>query len=788
MLLGVNLTVMGQINIDGCEIKEGTPYFLKNIGSGLYLKFGGAWGTQAVEGHAATQITVVSLGNGNYAIKTNAGYLSSNLAMNGDQASSSWTLVEADKLELTDGSSSGDYQYCLKCNKGALTSKAGKLATASYQPVELMQRWVFLTEDQLRKEMEKSSDTQPFDITPLLGVASFDQQDSPATAWGIDASNFYGEANSNGSEYCAIFTSQTTISKTLSEMPQKGVFHLTVSGFQRNAKTATLTVKYANGKNGTTTKNFQENSSIEIGNNSQAMKSLNNAEHEMTIQFQTKIDPVLTIAFDPNGNEGWLCLDNLKLLYYGVQKNNTTDIMNPAAEYNNLLNAHIMETQAKVDLLNEAGQNAFNIDGVLDDINNNSITSVFAFDEAILAINAAYEVALTAHNQKELDDLLNNNGGSEGGNEGDNDEEENKEIDVTDLFIKNAGFGTGDDRYWIIDGAVISTTGIPVTGATGSYLFRGISISQDVAVVNGKYKLTAKVASTNGTTVTLTANEGKLTEQSTSLGTTTVMSEITLDKVIVYDGTLFIHATSDAEFYIDDFSLSYQESLPDDPQLQDTETLTAEVDFYPTITVTRTLKANTWSTFVVPFNMEIPEGWEVKTLAGSTMNDENITLTFEDAPSIEAGVPYMVRTTEATSTITGTNTWLSTALRPTSTDHVEFIGVHASCNVPIGSYFISNNKFYRCVNTDNPDRVKGYRGYISPTSQGANARSLGYRFASRAEDEEGTTAIDNAQMPNDNEMTVVGIYTLGGVRINDMQQGVNILQMNNGTTIKVIIK
>lgn len=266
------------------------------------------------------------------------------------------------------------------------------------------------------------------------------------------------------------------------------------------------------------------------------------------------------------------------------------------------------------------------------------------------------------------------------------------------------------------------------------------------------------------------------------------MSEITLEKVIVYDGTLFIHATSDVEFYIDDFSLSYQEALPDDPQLKDTETLTAEVDFYPTITISRTIKPDTWSTFTVPFDMEIPEGWEVKTLASSTMNGENITLTFEDVPSIEAGVPYMVRTTEATSTITGTNTWLSTALRPTSTDHVEFIGVHASCNVPIGSYFISSNKFYRCVNESNPDRVKGYRGYISPTLQGANARSLGYRFASRAEDEEGITAFDNAQLTNDNEVTVVGIYTLGGVRIDDMQQGVNILQMSNGTTIKVIMK
>ena len=385
-------------------------------------------------------------------------------------------------------------------------------------------------------------------------------------------------------------------------------------------------------------------------------------------------------------------------------------------------------------------------------------------------------------------DALSAGGGGDGGGDTPGDEEEDKEVDVTDLFIKNAGFGTGDDRYWTINGAVISTSGIDVTGATGSYLFRGTSIRQDVALTNGKYKLTAKAASTNGATVTLITNEGKLTEQSTSLATTTEMSEITLEKVIVYDGTLFIHATSDVEFYIDDFSLSYQEALPDDPQLEDTKTLTAEVDFYPTITVTRALKANTWSTFVVPFNMEIPEGWEVKTLASSTMNGENITLTFEDVPSIEAGVPYMVRTTEATSTITGTNTWLSTELRPTSTDHVEFIGVHASCNVPIGSYFINSNKFYRCVNTDNPDRVKGYRGYISPTSQGANARSLGYRFASRAEDEEGTTAIDNAQLPNDNEMTVVGIYTLGGVRINDMQQGVNILQMNNGTTIKVIIK
>ena len=61
---------------------------------------------------------------------------------------------------------------------------------------------------------------------------------------------------------------------------------------------------------------------------------------------------------------------------------------------------------------------------------------------------------------------------------------------------------------------------------------------------------------------------------------------------------------------------------------------------------------------------------------------------------------------------------------------------------------------------------------------------MGYRF----DGEEGTTAIDKEQLSNDNEVAVVAIYTLGGMRISDLQQGVNILQMSNGTTMKVVIK
>ena len=214
---------------------------------------------------------------------------------------------------------------------------------------------------------------------------------------------------------------------------------------------------------------------------------------------------------------------------------------------------------------------------------------------------------------------------------------------------------------------------------------------------------------------------------------------------------------------------------------------------YKKVTLNRAIKANpdnnegwsNWSTFVVPFSMAIPDGWEVKTLTASKITDGGITLTFADAATIEAGVPYMVRTQADVTTIEVTDVTLSTELHHRTTGDVAFEGVYTSGNVPTGSYFISGNTFYRSVNTENPDKLKGYRAYIKPiAAQASNARSLGYRFASQGESEEGTTAMKTTTR----EATVTAIYTLDGTRISEMQQGVNILQMSNGNIVKVIIK
>ena len=741
-----------QTELSGSKVGNGT-FYLMNLYSGKYLKFGGAKNEKAAEGSAGTAITLAQSGNG-YTIQTkNERYLNSDLIMTSED-SFNWTMTKVD----------GNLnQYYLKTSngKGVLTSTNnanGLLGLASYNPDDSKQKWVLLTETTLKTAMQNYSDINtPFDATPLIKAAAFDINDNPLGKWeGLNTNNII--TTDDGMESgVSITTSKATIKQTLSGLPE-GTYHLSFEGFYHSTNAKKVQISFGN-----TTVDIKENNNF-TGNAAEAIKAFaSNDEwkNEITLKKASGNLPI-SILIEGKKADVSFYMDNFVLLYYGENKGNPT--VDPTLEYVNNLNNYIAEIQAKVNSLNEAGQKAYDISAVLADRDAGRINSEETLQAAKAAIDAAYAKALAAHEQYIVDNLPD------------------PDPDVTDHFIENAGFGAGDDRYWTINGAVISTNGIDVTGAQGSYLFKGTSIRQDITAANGKYKLTAEVASTNNATVTLTAtNESKLTEQSTTLGTESDMKPITIENVIIFDKNLYIQVTGDKEFYVDNFSLSYQGPLPADPQLKDTDMgVNAARDFYPTITVTRTLKAETWSTFVVPFDMAIPTGWEVKTLTGSTLNGENISLTFSDASSIEAGVPYMVRVDEAraTSTITGTNVWLDTELKPTSTDHVEFIGTYTNGYVPAGAFFISSNTFYQAA--DETNTMKAFRAYLQPKV--ANARSLSYRTDGE------TTAIDNSPFTDDNEVTVVAIYNLQGVRLDDMQEGVNILQMSNGSVVKVIIK
>ena len=254
---------------------------------------------------------------------------------------------------------------------------------------------------------------------------------------------------------------------------------------------------------------------------------------------------------------------------------------------------------------------------------------------------------------------------------------------------------------------------------------------------NGRYRLTADVASdektgesTNQVTAYAIVGGKQNYEAVTAVGNgtfvkSTVDFEITGNADVIigavgYRGGAF-NVEGGCWYKCDNFRLTY---LGHEGTLKEETGVTAG-DWYTSLDVTRSLKGGKWNTFVVPFDMAIPEGWEVKELKGSSRNDDNITLTFGDAESIEAGVAYMVRVGNDVSNLPQlANVQVSTELTNPSTNDVEFVGVYKAGNIPAGSFFISDNTFYQAA--DDTNTIKAFRAYFKPKT--ANARAMNYRF------------------------------------------------------------
>ena len=369
--------------------------------------------------------------------------------------------------------------------------------------------------------------------------------------------------------------------------------------------------------------------------------------------------------------------------------------------------------------------------------------------------------------------------------------------------ITNPNFETGDNTGWACETgndtkvAPQENRTYTIAGTDGRYLFNtwdngtAKALTQTVTgIPNGTYKLTAMVASDANQKINFTANGVTTSIATSSNGAGSgVFPAVECE---VTNGTLAISVVgvNNVWYKCDDFRLTLL--MPNELILNEGDKIVPEINDveYSKITVNRTIKPNTWSTFVVPFDIPASflAGWEVKELSGSTYDKENghISLTFADATDgIKAGVPYMVRNTTMTENLTAISMEKvvvnTTAMESVSTDDVEFIGTYTNGYVPAGAFFISSNTFYRAA--DNSNTMKAFRAYLMPvTGEGKAALSISYRTDGE------TTAIDNTQLTNDNEPTVVAIYNLQGVRLDDMQEGVNILQMSDGSVVKVVIK
>lgn len=198
--------------------------------------------------------------------------------------------------------------------------------------------------------------------------------------------------------------------------------------------------------------------------------------------------------------------------------------------------------------------------------------------------------------------------------------------------------------------------------------------------------------------------------------------------------------------------------------------------YYGVVNVNRTLKANVWNTFCVPFDMTAEEiaanlgdGAEVKELTGITASENSVEMTFGDATSILAGKAYMVKVSEPVSKITVMKKTVTTDLIPseaTDGDYtLTFHGNYTSMNAPMNSYIISSNVFYE-VDSDDVT-LKAFRGYITLQNNGGNAVKgmlLYFGF------DDVPTAIHATEQNNS-----LQIYDLSGRRVQNMGHGLYIV-------------
>lgn len=198
------------------------------------------------------------------------------------------------------------------------------------------------------------------------------------------------------------------------------------------------------------------------------------------------------------------------------------------------------------------------------------------------------------------------------------------------------------------------------------------------------------------------------------------------------NATLFVPYGTENEYATlygwKDFSVKPFLVLDEDKTL----TLTHRVENIRTI-FKRNIKNDKWNSFCIPFSLSAED---IVTVFGNGTrvlefdpNSTESTLNFVDVPNITANKPCLIKPMQSWSTyIFKSLTVEPSAALTVSGMNYDFTGNYFNGYVPSGSYFISNNQFYKSV--DETNKLKGYRAYITPASNDNSAKQMHFTINS----------------------------------------------------------
>ena len=206
-----------------------------------------------------------------------------------------------------------------------------------------------------------------------------------------------------------------------------------------------------------------------------------------------------------------------------------------------------------------------------------------------------------------------------------------------------------------------------------------------------------------------------------------------------------------------------------DESQDNAETILGNADKTVNVKLTRTLKADVWNTFCVPFDVTVAgsplEGATIKQIASVTEKDDGAVINFENAPAtLEAGKAYLVRTATAivNPTFNGVTVKNVDPTNCSGNEKYQLIGIYSPLNIDASRYgkvFGINNQDKLAKVKENTS-IKGMRAYFL-LANSATAAKLNF-----GGELTGIDAVDNG------EAVMTGkVYNLNGQYVGNSLEG-----------------
>ena len=198
-------------------------------------------------------------------------------------------------------------------------------------------------------------------------------------------------------------------------------------------------------------------------------------------------------------------------------------------------------------------------------------------------------------------------------------------------------------------------------------------------------------------------------------------------------------------------------------------TISSNADKTVNVNLTRTLKADVWNTFCVPFDVTVAgsplEGATIKQIASVEEKTDGAVINFEDAPAtLEAGKAYLVRTTTAivNPTFYGVTVKNVTPANCSGNENYQLIGIYSPLKIDASLYgkvFGINNQD-KLAKVKQDTSIKGMRAYFLLANSAAAAKlNFGGELT-------GIDAVDNG------EAVMTGkVYNLNGQYVGNSLEG-----------------